>query len=252
LKFVYLIGTAGSGKSTLALSLTERLQSSGMSVSTLNLDPGVRWLPYSPDVDVRDYVNYDRLVEEYKLGPNGGLVASADAAVNHVAEMKEELQKLDPDYVFVDTPGQMELFAFRDSGMFIASALSEGEFSTIFLADSIFLNRPSDFVSILLLSYSINARFMAPQINCISKVDLLDREEYEKASMWADEPLSLRGSFLNEKSRLGTEFSERMLDVLLELGALGDFIFTSSNTGEGLDDLYAQLQRIHTGSEDDR
>ena len=134
--------------------------------------------------------------------------------------------------------------------MFMASALSEGDFSTIFLADSIFLNKPSDFVSILLLSYSVNARIMAPQINCISKIDLLEKDDYDKASRWTDEPALLRDAFLNEKSRLGTEFTERMLDVLLEMGALGEFIFTSSNTGEGLDDLYAQLQRIHTGSED--
>jgi hypothetical protein len=250
LNFVFVLGTAGSGKSALTLSLEDRLRSSEVDVATVNLDPGVLWLPYTPDVDIRDYVNYERMVEEYKLGPNGALVACVDAAVNNVGEMREELQKLEPEYVFVDTPGQMELFAYRDSGMFIASALSENNFSVLFLADSIFLNRASDFVSILLMSYSVNARFKAPQINCISKVDLLPKELYDRGLMWTSEPGVLKDAFAAEAPGLKTEISERILDALIEMGALGEFIFTSSNTGEGLDDLYAQMQRVHTGGED--
>jgi GTPase SAR1 family protein len=250
LNFIFITGTAGSGKSTLVLSLEERLRAFEMDVATINLDPGVLWLPYAPDVDIRDYINYERMIEDYKLGPNGALVACVDAAVNHVNEMKEELQKLGPDYVLVDTPGQMELFAYRDSGMFMASALSDNNFSVLFLADSLFLNRVSDYVAILLLSYSINARFKAPQINCISKVDLLPKELYDRGLSWISEPTLLKDAFLAESRDIKTEMSERMLDLLIDIGALGEFIFTSSNTGEGLDDLYAQIQRVHTGGED--
>jgi hypothetical protein len=60
----------------------------------------------------------------------------------------------------------------------------------------------------------------------------------------------LKEAFLGESVDLKTEISERMLEALTDVGALGEVIFTSSNTGEGLDDLYAQLQRIHTSSED--
>lgn len=250
MNFIFITGTAGSGKSTLVLSLEERLRAFEMDVATINLDPGVLWLPYAPDVDIRDYINYERMIEDYKLGPNGALVACVDAAVNHVNEMKEELQKLGPDYVLVDTPGQMELFAYRDSGMFMASALSDNNFSVLFLADSLFLNRVSDYVAILLLSYSINARFKAPQINCISKVDLLPKELYDRGLSWISEPNLLKDAFLAESRDIKTEMSERMLDLLIDIGALGEFIFTSSNTGEGLDDLYAQIQRVHTGGED--
>jgi len=250
LNFIFITGTAGSGKSTLVLSLEERLRAFEVDVATINLDPGVLWLPYTPDVDIRDYINYERMIEDYKLGPNGALVACVDAAMNHVKEMKEELQKLGPDYVLVDTPGQMELFAYRDSGMFMASALSDNNFSVLFLADSLFLNRVSDYVAILLLSYSINARFKAPQINCISKVDLLPKELYDRGLSWISEPTLLKDAFLAESRDIKTEMSERMLDLLIDIGALGEFIFTSSNTGEGLDDLYAQIQRVHTGGED--
>jgi len=248
--FTYLMGTAGSGKSTLALSLAERLRASEVEVAMLNLDPGVQWLPYAPDVDIRDYVDYAKLAQEFKLGPNGALVASVDAAVNHVDSMREELEKLRPDTVIVDTPGQMELFAYRSSGTYLSNALSGGDKSMIFLADSLFLNRASDFVSILLLSYSIATRFRAPQVNCISKVDLLPKEIYDRAILWTSDPEMLREAFYGEKTDSANEMSQNMLDGLLDIGALGEFIFTSSNTGEGLDNLHAQLQRIHTSSED--
>ncbi len=244
------MGTAGSGKSTLVLSLSERISSPEVSVATLNLDPGVRWLPYSPDVDIRDYVDYDKLVEDYKLGPNGALIASVDASVNHIQEMKGEMERIGADYVLVDTPGQMELFAYRSAGRGIARSLSDGNYCTVFLADSIFLNRPSDFVSVLLLSCSVQARFYAPQINCISKCDLLTRELYERGRLWIEDPEYLKDDFLSEQVDLQIEFSERVLDALIEMGVLGEFIFTSSDTGEGLDDLYAQIQRIHSGGED--
>lgn len=248
--FTYLIGTAGSGKSTLALTLAERLRATEVEVATLNLDPGVQWLPYAPDVDVRDYVDYAKLAQEFKLGPNGALVASVDASVNHVDSMRGELDKLRPDIVIVDTPGQMELFAYRSSGTYLTHALAGDEKSLVFLADSLFLNKASDFVSILLLSYSIASRFRAPQVNCVSKIDLLPKEVLERGEMWAGDPETLRDAFLEEKPDSTNEISGRMLDSLLDVGALGEFIFTSSNTGEGLDNLHAQLQRIHTSSED--
>ncbi|MCQ5374210.1 MAG: hypothetical protein NO515_04210, partial [Candidatus Methanomethylicia archaeon] len=68
--------------------------------------------------------------------------------------------------------------------------------------------------------------------------------------LWSSDSVTLKDAFLSETADLKREISERILDSLLDIGALGEFIFISSNTGEGLDDLYAQLQRIHTGGID--
>lgn len=51
---VFIIGTAGSGKSQLTATFGEWLKMSKQDVVTVNLDPGVSTLPYSPEVDVRD------------------------------------------------------------------------------------------------------------------------------------------------------------------------------------------------------
>ena len=109
--FAFFIGTAGSGKSTLVASLVDVFSENDYNVATLNLDTGVNWLPYTPDVDVRDYIKLEDVALQYNLGPNGAMIASADLTVNYMLDLKDELLNLDPEIVLVDTPGQMELFA---------------------------------------------------------------------------------------------------------------------------------------------
>ncbi len=75
---VFIIGTAGSGKSLLTASLNEWLKVGKQKTATVNLDPGVLTLPYVPDIDVRNYINVNELMEKYGLGPNGALLMAAD------------------------------------------------------------------------------------------------------------------------------------------------------------------------------
>jgi hypothetical protein len=113
---VFIIGTAGSGKSRLTAAFGKWLQMSKQDVATINLDPGVSDLPYSPEVDVRDYVDIADLMERYHLGPNGALVMAPDLVADQIEEITKEIEELQTDIVLVDTSGQMELFAFRASG----------------------------------------------------------------------------------------------------------------------------------------
>ena len=75
---VFIIGTAGSGKSRLTAAYSDWLKMSKQDVAIVNLDPGVSVLPYSPEVDVRDYVDVGNLMEQYNLGPNGALIMAAE------------------------------------------------------------------------------------------------------------------------------------------------------------------------------
>lgn len=40
----------------------------------INLDPAADNLPYNCDVDIRDLITLDDVVEELNYGPNGGLM----------------------------------------------------------------------------------------------------------------------------------------------------------------------------------
>jgi GTPase SAR1 family protein len=61
-------------------------------------------------------------MEEYGLGPNGALIMAADLIADQVEKISKEIEELQSDIVLVDTSGQMELFAFRASGPYIAAS----------------------------------------------------------------------------------------------------------------------------------
>jgi len=116
-----MLGTAGSGKTLLTSTLKEWFVARNLDVLTLNLDPGVKRLPYNPDIDARDYIDINKVIEKHSLGPNGAMIASMDLLAGKIKDIKDEIDYLSPEYLLVDTPGQMELFAYRTSGRFISS-----------------------------------------------------------------------------------------------------------------------------------
>jgi GTPase SAR1 family protein len=116
LQTIFVTGTAGSGKSLLTSKLVQWYKDNGFYPVSLNLDPGVISLPYEPDVDVRNYIDIDKLMSQHDLGPNGALIMAADMIATKLDEIQEEVYNLNPDFLIADTPGQIELFIFRASG----------------------------------------------------------------------------------------------------------------------------------------
>ena len=134
----------------------------------LNLDPGAVGLPYEPDVDVRDYIDIATLMESYGLGPNGSLVMASDMIATKMDEIQKEVDGLNPDYVIVDTPGQIELFAFRASGPYFVSNLHADSKTTIFAFDGMLVSSPINYVSISLLASSVKLR-LADRLSQITR-----------------------------------------------------------------------------------
>ncbi len=114
------IGTAGSGKTTLTAEFGKYLSENGYRVAYVNLDTGVKRLPYTPNLDVREKVTAWSLMDE-GLGPNGGaIVKSYDILAEYTggeyAEKIRELEK-ESDYVLIDTPpARWKLFSSTSSG----------------------------------------------------------------------------------------------------------------------------------------
>ena len=118
---------------------------------SLNLDPGSYKLPYEPDVDVRDYVEVNTLMDKYNLGPNGSLIMASDLIATRLDEIQTEVNELNPDYVIIDTPGQIELFAFRASGPYFVTNFQADNKASIFVFDGMLISSPVNFISISLL-----------------------------------------------------------------------------------------------------
>jgi GTPase SAR1 family protein len=242
---VFIIGTAGSGKTMFTAAFNEWLKMSKQDVATVNLDPGAAALPYMPDVDVRNYVNVENLMDEYKLGPNGALVMAADLIADEIEKISNEIEDLKSDIVLVDTSGQMELFAFRASGPYIASELAREEpRAIVYLFDSVFSANPLNYVSNMFLSAAVQNRFLLPQIHLLSKCDLLPKEQVSKIVNWSANKNDLENAI--EQNLEGTKrlLSRNMMQAIYKLGLRFLLIPVSAKTNEGIINFNTALERV--------
>ena len=245
---VFIIGTAGSGKSLFTAAFSEWLKMSKQDVATVNLDPGVLKLPYSPDVDIRNYVDVGNLMEKYGLGPNGALILAADLIADEIENVAKDIEAANADLVIVDTPGQMELFAFRASGPYIVNELTKEPKALVYLFDAVFSVNPLNYVSNMFLSAAVYNRFFQPQVYLLSKCDLLPKKEISKIADWSADPKALENSIeqLEDPKRL---FSRNMVKAISQLGLRFMLIPVSAKTNQGLSNFNTCLERILTGGE---
>ena len=248
--FIFLVGTAGSGKSLLTASLEKWLVGSDLSVTVVNLDPGVDNPPYTSDVDIREYVNYGEVMDKFGLGPNGALVASLDMAVGYVDDLREEITETERDYVLVDCPGQMELFAYRNSGPLMVSELKGDDPAiSLYLLDSNIARTAAGYLSSMLLGLSINIRFGLPQQNVLSKTDILTDEQIDEIVEWGTEIHLLQQALDQSSEGLIREYSKSILDMLENIGTSSVTVPVSGKDMTGLDQLYGELQRVFSGGD---
>jgi GTPase SAR1 family protein len=241
---VFIIGTAGSGKSLLTAVFSEWLKMSRQDVTAVNLDPGVLTLPYSPDVDVRNYVDVGDLMEKYGLGPNGALIMAADLIADEIEKISDEIGDLKSDVVLVDTPGQMELFAFRASGPYIASELTREPKAIVYLFDAVFSLNPLNYVSNLFLSAAVYNRFLLPQVHLLSKCDLLPKEDVNKVADWSVNPEALESTIEQKLEGTRRLLSRNMMRAIYQLGLRFLLIPVSAKTNEGIINFNMALERI--------
>eukprot|EP01117_Protostelium_nocturnum_P012023 TRINITY_DN4400_c0_g1_i2.p1 TRINITY_DN4400_c0_g1~~TRINITY_DN4400_c0_g1_i2.p1 ORF type:complete len:182 (+),score=46.61 TRINITY_DN4400_c0_g1_i2:85-630(+) len=148
-----VIGMAGSGKTTLMQSLTEHLQEKEDPFYVLNLDPAVRHVPYSLNIDIRDTVKYKEVMKQYNLGPNGAIVTSLNLFATKFDQVLGLLDKRAPslDYILMDTPGQIEIFTWSASGSIITeSVASTYPTVLVYVIDTPRTTSPSTFMSNML------------------------------------------------------------------------------------------------------
>ena len=245
----FLIGTAGSGKSLLTAAYTEWLRIAKQDVATVNLDPGVLKLPYMPDIDIRNYINIEELMDKYELGPNGALVMAADLIADQIETIAKDADDLNPDVLIIDTPGQMELFAFRASGPFIAAELTKQPKAILYLFDSLFSLSPLNYVSNLFLSSAVYNRFLVPQVPVLSKTDLLEPNDVNTIIDWSAKPQALELAIEEKLDGTKRLLSRNMMHAIYQLGLGFPLTPISAKTNEGMLNLNAALERIFTAGD---
>lgn len=247
MKIAVITGTAGSGKTALTYALSIYLEEKNEDYAIMNLDPGVKEdsLPYSPDINIRDYLRVEEVMIKYDLGPNGAFIATMDLVVNYLSELRQQIIDLSPDYLIIDTPGQMEVFAYRATGSVIIDHITnfpDAKKAVVFIFDP-FLCRvsPGALISVLLLAESIYWRFELPIIYVLTKIDLLDEIEIKEILDLSEHPSKI---IEKEKSFMTRHIEKApLLSILInQEETLGKrLIPVSSVTGEGIFDLYSNL-----------
>ena len=240
----FVIGTAGSGKSLFTAAFSEWLKMSKQDVAVVNLDPGALKLPYSPDVDVRNYVDVGDIMEKYGLGPNGAVIMAADLIADEIENLTRDIEEAHADIVLVDTPGQMELFAFRASGPYIVDELTKEPKALIYLFDAVFSANPMNYVSNMFLSAAVYNRFFQPQLHVLSKTDLIPKKDAQAIVNWSANTRALEDAI--EEKLEGTKrlFSRNMMQAINKLGLQFLLMPLSSKTNEGMTNINTTLERI--------
>lgn len=249
-KHLYLIGTAGSGKSTLTNAFSQWLDNQGYDSIIVNLDPGADTLFYDCDVDVRDWIKLDDIMREHGLGPNGAQIVAADMLALNIREIAQVVSGFNTDFVLIDTPGQTELFTFRQSSWVVMDALSGESASLAFLFDPALAKTPNGYVSGLMLAATAHFRLPVPMMSILSKADTLTEDDIARIALWGKDFYALFNALLDDPKTPQTQMSIEFLQALETLGANPSLIPVSADTGEGLEDIYSTLQQWFEGGED--
>ncbi len=173
---VIFIGPAGSGKSSLTSSYSKWLKESiGARTFVINLDPATELIPYKPDLDIRDFVDIHRISKEFGLGPNGALVKAMDIIANDLTYLFKDLKNINVDFILIDTPGQMDVFIFRDIAIKLVNELKKlsSNIIAVFVLDADVIKRYEDYAFISIMSTALQARMGIDVIPVINKIDLV-------------------------------------------------------------------------------
>ena len=242
-----ITGTGGAGKSSLVTAFQRWSRFLETDAIAVNLDPGAERVHYDAEFDVRDLISLTEVMTEYDLGPNGAQILAADLLAAQAGDVAEQLHALSGELMIVDTPGQVELFAFREASNHLIEVLGRNQSAIIYLFDPMLSRSPSGFVSQMLLSSIVEFRLGLPTKNFLSKSDLLEPEELEKILEWSERLEILEMALYDEAGGQRTEFAINQLRMMQEFAQAPGLTPLSSELEEGLADVltFAPVSYTH-------
>ena len=258
---MFVVGTAGAGKSSLVTAFQRWARFLEIDALTINLDPGAERVHYDPEFDVRDLISLAEVMDRYDLGPNGAQILAADLVAAQADDIMDELEGLSGDMLIIDTPGQVELFAFREASNHLVDVLGQGRAALAFLFDPMLSQTPSGFVSQMLLSNIVQFRLGLPTANYLSKADLLEPEVLEKILEWGERLDVLEADLYEESQNRMThdaatgqrvEFAIAQLRTMQDASIIPGLVPLSSEHEEGLADVLSFVQSVFGGMADMR
>ncbi|GAB0199537.1 GPN-loop GTPase 2 [Grus japonensis] len=181
-----VIGPPGSGKTTYCHGMQEFMGRIGRKVTVVNLDPANEAMPYQCAVDIAELITLPDVMENLKLGPNGGLIYCMEYLEANFDWLQEKLAAFRGHYYLFDCPGQVELYTHHNALKNVFTQLAKWNFrlAAVHLVDSHYCTDPGKFISVLCTSLSTMLHVELPHVNVLSKMDLI--EQYGKLAFNLD------------------------------------------------------------------
>lgn len=232
----------------------------------INLDPAVLSTPFEANIDIRDSVNYEEVMKQYNLGPNGGILTSLNlfaTKVDQVVNLLDKRAAPDPaqpdkkpmEHILVDTPGQIEVFVWSASGTILLESLASS-FPTViaYIIDTPRTSSTSTFMSNMLYACSILYKTKLPMILVFNKTDVKDAafakewmtdfEAFQEALRRDEESDSLGG--VEGGSHGGSGYMGSLLNsmslMLEEFYSHLSMVGVSSRLGTGIDEFFEAVE----------
>ena len=238
---VLVVGMAGAGKTTLMHRINLEMIEQGKRAYYVNLDPACAAVPFSANIDIRDTVNYKEVMQQYGLGPNGGILTSLNLFATRFDQVISLLEKRadDLDYIFVDTPGQIEAFTWSAGGQIIHDLLGVTFPTTImYIVDTPRCASPTTFMSNMLYACSVLYKSRLPMVMAFNKIDATPCTTMME---WMED-------FEAYQEALGTQSEGYMSSLNSSLSLVLDEFYSSirrvgvsAATAEGIPELFAKF-----------
>jgi len=173
-----VMGPAGAGKTTFCSSLIQHLKNNRRSCYYINLDPAAEDFVYEPDIDIKDLISLEDVMEELHLGPNGGLIYCFEFLLENMDFLTDPLEEVTEEYlIIIDMPGQIELYTHVPILPNLIKTLTRGSLNismcAAYLLESSFIIDRSKFFAGTLSAMSAMLMLELPHVNILSKMDLV-------------------------------------------------------------------------------
>lgn len=239
--YLLVAGLAGSGKTTLVANYSRWLRENGHNVRVVNLDPGAEIVPYKPDFDIRNLFTVSQIMKKYGLGPNGALLKAGELLLEKSDEvLANPAFKPYDAIVFIDTPGQLEVFMFRVEGRkFVRKLMRRAPTVVVFLVDAQLCNNIGDFISSWALGLFLQIKLDIPVIPIINKIDLVGEEERKLIEAIVYEPETLKEVIVKKLRGLNAALAEDLVKLVADYQQSMRPIMVSALKGDGFEDLFS-------------
>jgi GPN-loop GTPase len=268
---IVCVGMAGSGKTTFMQRINNHLHVNRTKPYVMNLDPAVLKVPFQPNIDIRDSINYKEVMKQYNLGPNGGILTSLNLFATKIDQIINLLEKranpapaatsdtaaprstaTPPKHILVDTPGQIEVFVWSASGSILLESLASS-FPTViaYVIDTPRTASTSTFMSNMLYACSILYKTKLPMILVFNKTDvhsadfakdwMTDFEAFQDA-LHAEEEKGVFGGEGHGGSGYMSSLLNSMSLMLEEFYKHLSIVGVSSMTGDGVAEFFEKVE----------